>query len=86
MAEVKAPSVMLYKVEEKPKSTTENIFRGTVRRITTGKVTTEVVVSISPATELCSVITEESKKRLDIRINSPLWAGFNAFAVVLRVD
>ena len=86
MAEVKAPSVMLYKGEEEPKSTTENIFRGTVRRITTGKVTTEVVVSISPATELCSVITEESKKRLDIRINSPLWAGFNAFAVVLRVD
>lgn len=86
MAEVKAPSVMLYKGEEEPRSTAENIFRGTVRRITIGKITTEVVVSISPDTELCSIITEESKKRLGIKEDDTLWVGFNAFAVVLHVD
>lgn len=86
MAEVKAPWVMLYAGDEEPKSTAENIFRGTVRRIAGGKITTEVVVQIPDGTELCSIITEESKKRLDIRENDTLWVAFNAFAVVLHVD
>ena len=86
IAEVKAPSVMLYKSEEEPRSTAENIFRGTVSRITVGKVTTEIVVSISPETELCSIVTEESKKRLAIKEDDTIWVGFNAFAVVLHVD
>jgi molybdate transport system regulatory protein len=86
IAEVKAPSVTLYKSEEEPRSTAENIFRGTVSRITVGKLTTEVVVRISPETELCSIITEESKKRLAIKEDDALWVGFNAFAVVLHVD
>jgi molybdate transport system regulatory protein len=85
-AEVKAPWVMLYKDDEEPKSTAENIFRGIVHRIISGKVTTEVVVRISDGTELCSVITEESKKKLDIQENDTLWVAFNAFAVVLHVD
>jgi molybdate transport system regulatory protein len=85
-AEVKAPWVMLYKGDKEPHSTAENIYGGTVRRITSGKVTTEVVVSISGGTELCSVITEESKKRLNLQENDTLWVGFNAFAVVLHVD
>ena len=86
MAEVKAPWVMLYKDNEEPKSTAENIFRGIVHQIKSGVVTTEVVVGISDGTELCSVITEESKKRLDIQENDTIWVGFNAFAVVLHVD
>jgi molybdate transport system regulatory protein len=86
MAEIKAPWVMLYKGEEEPKSTAENIFRGTVRRITGGEIMTEVVVRISDGTELCSVITEGSKKRLDIQKDDVLWVAFNAFAVVLHVD
>jgi molybdate transport system regulatory protein len=77
---------MLYKGEMEPKSTAENTFRGAVRRITIGKITTEVVVSISPGTELCSVITEKSKERLDIKEGDTLWVGFNAFSVVLHVD
>lgn len=86
MAEVKAPWVMLYMGDEEPKSTAENIFRGTAHRIIRGRVTTEVVVRIPDGTELCSVITEESKKRLDLKENDPLWVAFNAFAVVLHVD
>jgi molybdate transport system regulatory protein len=86
MAEVKAPWVMLYKEDEEPNSTAENVFRGTVHRITSGMVTTEVVVRIPDGTELCSVITEESKKKLDLKENDPLWVAFNAFAVVLHVD
>jgi molybdate transport system regulatory protein len=85
-AEVKAPWVMLYKDDKEPHSTAENIFRGTVHRIISGKVTTEVVVLISDGTELCSVVTEESRRRLDIQENDVLWVAFNAVAVVLHVD
>ena len=77
---------MLYKDIEQPKSTAENVFRGTVHRIISGSVTCEVVVRIPDGTELCSVITEESKKKLEIKENDPLWVAFNALAVVLHVD
>jgi molybdate transport system regulatory protein len=86
MAEVKAPWVMLYKGEKEPSSTAENIFRGIVRRITRGRMTTEVVVRIQDGTELCSIITEESGKKLDIHEDDSLWIAFNAFTVVLHVD
>jgi len=86
MAEIKAPWVMLYKGEKEPKSGAENLFRGVVHQIKSGKVSTEVVVGISDGTELCSIITEESKKRLDIQEKDTLWVAFNAFAVVLHVD
>jgi molybdate transport system regulatory protein len=86
VAEIKAPWVMLYKGDKEPLSTAENLIRGTVERITHGKISTEVVVRISDGTELCSLITEESQKRLDIRENDTLWVAFNAFAVVLHVD
>jgi molybdate transport system regulatory protein len=86
MAEVKAPWVMLYKDDEDPKCTAENLFRGSVHRLIRGRVTTEVVVRIPDGTELCSVITEESRKRLDLKENDPLWVAFNAFAVVLHID
>jgi molybdate transport system regulatory protein len=85
-AEVKAPWVMLYKDDEEPHTTAENLFRGTVDRITHGKITAEIVVRIADGTELCSIITEESKKRLDIQEDDTLWVAFNAFAVVLHVD
>ncbi len=77
---------MLYKDDEEPHSTAENLFRGTVERITHGKITAEVVVRIADGTELCSVVTEESRRRLDIQKNDGLWVTFNAFAVVLHVD
>jgi len=86
MAEVKAPWVMLYKGDEEPKCMAENIFRGMVDRINHGRVTSEVVVRIPDGTELCSVITEESRKRLDLEEKDPLWVAFSAFAVVLHVD
>jgi molybdate transport system regulatory protein len=86
MAEIKAPWVMLYKGDEEPKTAAENLFRGVVRQIKSGKVTTEVVVAISDGTELCSIITEQSRKRLNMKENELVWVAFNAFVVVLHVD
>jgi molybdate transport system regulatory protein len=86
MAEIKAPWVMLYKGEEEPKTAAENLFPGTVHQIKTGTVTTEVVVGIQDGTELCSIITEQSRKRLEIKLNDRLWVAFNSFAVVFHID
>jgi molybdate transport system regulatory protein len=85
-AEVKAPWVVLYKAEAKPACTAENRFRGTVSRIVTGRVTSEVVVRIADGTELCSILTEKSRRLMGIKVNDVLWAAFSAFAVVIHAD
>jgi len=85
-AEVKAPWVILQKDGDEPRCTAENKFRGIVERITQGKVSTEYVVRIADGTELCSVITSESSRRLDLHENDPVWAVFNSFSVVLHLD
>jgi len=85
-AEVKAPWVILQKRDDEPQCTAENRFRGTITRVTKGKITTEYVARISDGTELCSVVTSESSNRLDLRENDAVWAIFNCFSVVLHID
>jgi molybdate transport system regulatory protein len=85
-AEVKSPSVLLQKDDAEPKTTAENRFHGTIRRITRGKITTEYVVSLADGTEVCSVMTSESSHRLALREGDHIWVLFNSFSVVLHVD
>jgi molybdate transport system regulatory protein len=85
-AEVKAPWVILQKADERPVCTAENMFLGTVTRVLRGKLTTEFTVRIADGTELCSLVTEESGRRLGIKEKDKVWAVFNSFAVILRVD
>jgi len=85
-AEIKAPWVVLYKSEAEPRCSAENRFRGKVRRITRGKLMTEIVVRIPDGTELCSMITEKSKQALDIKEEDTVWVAFTAFSVVIHTD
>jgi molybdate transport system regulatory protein len=85
-AEVKAPWVILQKGDSEPKCTAENKFQGTIARILKGQVTTEYVVRITEGTELCSLATSTTSRRLDLKENDPVWATFNSFAVVLHLD
>ena len=85
-AEIKAPWVMLFKGEQEPQCTAENRFCGKVSRITTGKVVTEIVVRIPDGTELCAIITEKSKRTMNITENDTMWVAFSAFAVVIYTD
>ena len=85
-AEVKAPWVILHKGAEEPQCSAENTFRGTIGRIIKGKITTEYVVKIADGTELCSVVTSDLSRRLDLQVNDPVWAVFTSFAVVLHLD
>ncbi|MFA5183778.1 MAG: TOBE domain-containing protein [Syntrophales bacterium] len=85
-AEVKAPWVVLQKGAEEPNCTAENQFQGTIARINKGRIATEYVVRIADGTELCSLVTSESSRRLDLKENDPVWAMFNSFSAVLHLD
>ena len=85
-AEVKAPWVILQKGEGEPQTSAENAFRGIIARLIKGKITTEYVVHLADGTELCSVVTSDISRRLDFRVNDPVWAVFTSFAVVLHLD
>jgi molybdate transport system regulatory protein len=84
-AEVKAPWVTVYRGDE-PACTAENRLPGTVVRVARGRVAAEAVVRIADGTEICAVITEESRRALKLKAGEPVWTAFNAFAVVLHTE
>ena len=77
---------MLQKGDAEPECSAENKFRGTIARIMQGQITTEYVVRMADGTELCSLVTSATSRRLDLQENDPVWATFNSFAVVLHLD
>jgi molybdate transport system regulatory protein len=85
-AEIKAPWVIVQTAQAEPACTAENIFPGTVTHVIEGKLITEITVRIEDGTELCSVVTEQSRTRLKLNTNDRVWVMFNSFAVVLHVD
>ena len=85
-AEVKAPWIQLCKAQHAPNCSAENMFQGTVCRITKNRTTAEVVVRLPDSTELCAIITEKIRRQMGIQNEDMLWVFFDAFAVVLHVD
>jgi len=85
-AEVKAPWVILQKDDEEPECSAENRFKGIIERINSGSVNTEYVIRLSDRIELCSVVSTGSSRFLDLRKGDSVWAMFNCYSVVLRVD
>jgi molybdate transport system regulatory protein len=85
-AEVKAPWVMLQKQNNPPPCSADNIIDGIVERINQGKINTEFIVRISGGTEVCSLVTTASCRRLGLKKGDPVWVVFNSFAVVLLAD
>ncbi|MBW1835179.1 MAG: TOBE domain-containing protein [Deltaproteobacteria bacterium] len=51
-----------------------------------GKITTEYIVSLPDGTEICSVVTEESRQRLGLKEGDTAWVLFNSFSIILNVD
>ncbi len=41
---------------------------------------------VSDGTELCSLVTEKSRRKLRIKEDDHVWVMFNSFAVILHVD
>ena len=85
-AEVKAPWVTIHRSADDPECSADNVLGGTVERIVRGKVTSEIVARIADGTEICSIVTEQSLKKLGLRLADRVWVAFNAFTVVLHAD
>lgn len=84
--EVKAPWVQVYRAESDPPCSAENRLPGVITRIARGKINTECVLRVDPETELCSIGTNESLDRLDLRQGDRAWGVFGVYATILRVD
>lgn len=82
-AEVKAPWVMLQKSDNAIRCSADNMFKGIVERIITGKINAEYIVQISDGTKICSIVTTESCRRLALGVGDTVWVLFNSFSVVL---
>jgi molybdate transport system regulatory protein len=77
---------MLQKQDNLPPCSADNIIDGIVERINQGKINTEFIVRISGGTEVCSLVTTASCRRLGLKKGDPVWVVFNSFAVVLLAD
>jgi len=82
-AEVKAPWVMLDKSTQGPECSADNRFNGVVEKIIQGEINTEYRVRISDGTEICSIVTSESCRRLALGEGDKVWVLFNSASVVL---
>jgi len=82
-AEVKAPWVMLHKNGHEQECSGDNLFRGIVEKITRGVINTEYVVRITDGTQVCSIVTSESSRRLSLAEGDEAWVIFSSYAVVL---
>jgi molybdate transport system regulatory protein len=82
-AEIKAPWVILHKDLNERACSADNMFKGTVEKITPGKINTEYIVRISDDTEVCSIVTSESSRRLGLMAEDAVWVTFNSYSVVL---
>jgi molybdate transport system regulatory protein len=85
-AEVKAPWVILQRSDSAPECSADNMFSGKVDRITRGRINTEYIVRISDGTQVCSMVTSESCRRLALGVGDKVWVLFNGFSVVLLSD
>jgi molybdate transport system regulatory protein len=85
-AEVKAPWVTVHRRANDPGCSADNVIAGTVERVVSGRVTSEIVVRTGDGTEICSVVTSASLKALALRTADKVWVAFSAFAVVLHAD
>lgn len=85
-AEIKAPWVIISKDMNEPLSSASNRLRGKISRIIKGLITTEVVVSLEDGTEVCSLITEQSRVNLELKDGIDVWVMFSAFSVILNAD
>ncbi len=84
-AEVKAPWIILQKIESETLScTAENTFEGVITQVNSGRINTEYVVRLSDVTELCAIVTTQSCRQVGLKKGDPVRAMFNSSAVVLH--
>lgn len=82
-AEIKAPYVILQKMEHKIRCSADNILNGTIKKISKGEINTEYIVQLADTTEVCSIVTSQSCRNLGLKEGESVWVLFNSFSVLL---
>ena len=85
VALIKASLVILFPGTGSVTTSAENMLRGTVARVTVGKVNGEVVIELPGGKTVASIITGESVASMGIREGEPVHAAFGASQVILAL-
>jgi len=81
----KAGSVML-STDPDLKLSTRNRFQGTVQRISRGSVNAEVIVALQGENTICSTVTEEALRELNIEVGMEVVAFCKASSIILGIQ
>ena len=82
---IKASSIILVAEGEGARFSARNQLAGTVTRVQTGAVNTEVVLDLPRGGTIAAIITNQSASEMAIAIGSKLTAMFKASSVILGV-
>jgi molybdopterin-binding protein len=63
-----------------------NTLKGTVKRILSGAVNTEVTVELADGLEVVAIITKESAERLNLSKDKEVYAVIKASDVMIATD
>jgi molybdopterin-binding protein len=74
------------KLEIVMKVSARNLIPGTVKKVTIGMVSAEVVIEVAPGVEIVSVITKNSVEAMGIKEGSQVKAMVKASSVMVTMD
>ncbi len=63
-----------------------NSFKGTVKKVESGAVNTEVTLEIAPGVEVVSIITKSSAEKLSITEGKEVYAVVKSTDVIIAID
>ena len=82
---IKAPSVMLVKGGNMPRTSARNVLTGQVKAVRDDGVMAEIIISLQGDIEVCALITAHSAKVLELCAGDKVWTVFDTSAVILLV-
>ncbi|MGD1804934.1 TOBE domain-containing protein [Dapis sp. BLCC M126] len=68
------------------KISARNTFKGTIKKVVTGAVDTEITLEIAPGVEIVSVITKTSAENLGLAEGKEAYAVIKASDIIVAVD
>lgn len=82
---IKSSSVIIMTDAEGAKFSARNLLSGTVSRLVTGAVNTEIVIDLPGGSSVAAIITNESATALDLKEGDAATAMFKASSVIVGV-
>ena len=68
------------------KISARNTLKGTIKRIVTGAVNTEVTIEVAPAVEITAIITKTSAEQLGLAEGKEAYAVIKSSNVMIAID